>query len=327
MQALKTFAEWGNKCYFAPLMQFKMPLLNVSKISKQRVGSFQLKEISLVLEQSQRLALVGETGSGKSTMLKIIAGLEEPNTGKVELNGTVVKGPSETLVAGHPQIAYLPQYFELQKFLRVEQVLEYSNHLSATQARNLFRYCRINHLLARKTDELSGGERQRIALCWLLISKPQVLLLDEPFSNLDRIMKQTLKEVLADVEQKLSLTIILVSHDPLDTLPWAHWMMVLKNGKLVQQGVPSKLYERPKNEYVAAMLGDYSVHGKSKAITRPEDWRIEKNKNGNATVTAIQLMGCYHVVQVKKGSDSIHVYAKGTKFKIGDKVKLTLTQP
>lgn len=301
-----------------------MPLLDINKISKKGVGTFQLKDVSLALEPGQRLALVGETGSGKSTVMKIIAGLEDADAGAVALDGEPVKGPTGVLVAGHPRIAYLPQYFELQKFLRVEQVLEYSNHLSATQANNLFRYCKINHLLNRKTDELSGGERQRIALCRLLISNPRLLLLDEPFSNLDRIMKQILKDVLSEIEQQLKITIILVSHDPQDTLAWADWMLVLKNGKVIQQGAPADLYRNPKNEYVAALLGDYSVSGKNKHITRPEDWKIEKNKNGNGRVEAIALMGSYHLVRVKKGSDTIAVYSQNPKLKMGDTVKLEL---
>ncbi|MFM7852337.1 MAG: ABC transporter ATP-binding protein, partial [Flammeovirgaceae bacterium] len=285
-------------------------LLRVNKVSKQGLGGFHLKEISMSLEQGERLAVVGETGSGKSTLLKIIAGLADANAGTVEVNDELVKGPSQVLVAGHPRVAYLPQYFELQKFLRVEQVLEYSNQLSSTQARNLFRYCRIHHLLTRKTDELSGGERQRIALCRLLISKPQLLLLDEPFSNLDRMMKQTLKDALAEIEQKLSITVILVSHDPADTLPWADRLLVIKNGKILQKGSPADVYQNPKNQYVAAMLGDYSTHGKSKTIMRPEDWTIEKNKKGNATIEHILFLGSYWLIRAKKGNDSILVYVQ-----------------
>jgi ABC-type sulfate/molybdate transport systems ATPase subunit len=299
-------------------------MLEVNSVSKKGLGNFQLKNVSFLLSKGQRIALAGETGSGKSTLLKIIAGLEDADGGTVALNSEQVKGPSQTLVAGHSQIAYLPQYFELPKFLRVEQVLEYSNHLSETQAANLFRYCRINHLLTRKTNELSGGERQRIALCRLLISKPALLLLDEPFSNLDRIMKQTLKDVLADIENRLSITIILVSHDPADTLPWADWMMVLKNGKVIQSGLPKQIYQQPKNEYVAALLGDYSVHGKKKTITRPEHWRIEKNKKGNGLVVNIQWMGNYFLIQVKKGSDLILVYSQSPHLKVGDKVNIQL---
>ncbi|MFN9862266.1 MAG: TOBE domain-containing protein, partial [Bacteroidota bacterium] len=84
------------------------------------------------------------------------------------------------------------------------------------------------------------------------------------------------------------------------------------------------LYRNPKNEYVAALLGDYSVSGKNKHITRPEDWKIEKNKNGNGRVEAIALMGSYHLVHVKMGSDTIAVYSQNPKLKMGDTVKLEL---
>ena len=147
-----------------------MKFLTVSDISKKGLGNFKLQAITFSQRKNQKIAIAGETGSGKSTLLKIIAGMEQADSGEVLFKEQRVKGPEENLVPGHQGIAYLSQDFELPKFLRVEQVLAYSNNLSKEEANNLFAVCEISHLLGRKTDELSGGERQRIALAKLLIT-------------------------------------------------------------------------------------------------------------------------------------------------------------
>ncbi|HEY8968242.1 MAG TPA: ATP-binding cassette domain-containing protein, partial [Puia sp.] len=146
-----------------------------------------LGDVRMVLSKGWRMAVAGETGSGKTSLLKTIAGLMPG--GRVFFEGQRVLGPLEKLIPGHPGIAYLSQQFELPQHLRIEQVLEYANELPEEEAQELFRVCQIDHLMKRKTHQLSGGERQRIALAKLLIAAPRLLLLDEPFSNLDMIHK------------------------------------------------------------------------------------------------------------------------------------------
>ena len=218
-----------------------------------------LKKIDFTLRKSRRLAVVGETGSGKSNLLKIIGGLATPAEGTVWFEGRRVLGPLERLIPGEPGIAYLSQHFELWHNYHVEEVLSYANDLSPEEAAELYRLCHIDHLLQRRTDQLSGGERQRIALARLLVHPPRLLLLDEPFSNLDMIHKRILKKVIADSGVRFGITCILVSHDPHDILPWAHELLVLRDGKLIQQGSPLEVYSRPINEYTAALLGDYTT--------------------------------------------------------------------
>jgi len=228
-----------------------------------------LENIKFTLQKNQRLAIAGETGSGKSTLLKIIAGLAAPkpaaaNTplarqGAVFLEGEKVLPPQERLIPGQPGIAYLSQHFELWHNYRVAEVLDYNNDLESADAATLYHLCHIDHLLGRRTDQLSGGERQRIALARLLVRPPRLLLLDEPFSNLDMIHKRTLKTVLKNIAAKFNITTILVSHDPYDTLTWADKIIVLKDSRIAQQGPPREVYEKPINEYVAGILGDYTL--------------------------------------------------------------------
>jgi ABC-type sulfate/molybdate transport systems ATPase subunit len=199
-----------------------------------------------------------------------------------------VKGPDEKLIPGHPAIAYLPQDFELRNNYRMEELLQYANKLAGEKAGALYEVCRINHLLKRKNDQLSGGEKQRIAIARLLVSSPKLLLLDEPFSNLDMIHKTILKSVIRDIGEQLNITCIMVSHDPLDTLSWADDIIVMKAGKLVQQGTPMQIYQQPVNEYIAGLFGKYNLldeaHAKiflpsqnvpgKKLLVRPEQFRL-----------------------------------------------------
>ncbi|HUB62164.1 MAG TPA: ABC transporter ATP-binding protein, partial [Puia sp.] len=217
-----------------------------------------LGEITFGLSRGQRLAVVGSTGSGKSTLLKVIAGLVQPDAGEVLFEGRRVLGPAETLVPGHPGIAYLSQDFELRNNYRVEEVLSYASELTAGEAAALFRVCRIDHLLGRKTDQVSGGERQRIALARLLVRRPGLLLLDEPYSNLDRVHKEVLQAVIGDILERDSMSCILISHDPPDVLSWADEILVLREGRLVQKAAPERVYRQPPDEYVAGLMGKYN---------------------------------------------------------------------
>src|SRR5215203_1380378 len=144
--------------------------LLVYRITKQQENDFVLRDISFIQQQFQKIAIAGETGSGKTTLLKIIAGLIQPDEGQVVFKNEIVKGPEEQLIPGHPGIAYLSQHFELRNNYRVEEMLNLTLQLEDEQADTIFKVCRINHLLKRKTDQLSGGEKQRVALAGLLIS-------------------------------------------------------------------------------------------------------------------------------------------------------------
>jgi ABC-type sulfate/molybdate transport systems ATPase subunit len=316
-----------------------MSLLTVSDISRKDQGGFELKNVSFTQRKYQKIAVAGETGSGKSTLLKIIAGLEQPDSGEVLFENERIKGPAESLVPGHPNIVYLSQNFELPKFLRVEQVLSYTNTLSGDDADTLYKVCQIDHLLKRRTDELSGGERQRIAIARLLISSPAMILLDEPFTHLDMVHKNTLKSVIRDIGDQLKISCILVSHDPGDTLSWAEKILVMKEGKVVQTGSPEKVYREPANEYVAGLFGRYNVlesssakffYGKritsqkKKLIVRPEDFKLvpRKVKSIPGKVVHVSFRGNCYELEVRCGDITIVVQTDKNTIKSGSRVNV-----
>jgi iron(III) transport system ATP-binding protein len=301
-----------------------MSFLQINGLTKQGKKDLVLNHISFTLPQFHRLAIAGETGSGKSTLLKIIAGLVQADTGTVILDGERILGPAEKLVPGHASIAYLSQHFELPHSLRVEQALAYANALSEENAALIYQVCRIDHLLQRRTDELSGGERQRIAIARLLIASPRLLLLDEPYSNLDMVRKSTLKEVIRDVGHQLGISCILVSHDPDDTLPWADEIIIMKGGEVVQKGSPQDVYLRPINEYAAGLLGKFSVlNGEDasdgKRFVRPEGFEITKNGQLSGNVLNSLFMGSHFELEVS-WKDEIIIVRSFTSYPNGETI-------
>jgi ABC-type sugar transport system ATPase subunit len=306
----------------------RMDFLEVLAIRKETV----LPGISLQQRRFQKLAITGESGSGKSTLLKVIAGYLQPDGGEVRFEGKRVRGPEEKLVMGHPGIAYLSQHFELWNNYRVEEILSYNNQLTDQEASALFEICRIDTLLQRKTDQVSGGERQRIALAKLLLTSPRLLLLDEPFSNLDLIHKGVLKSVIDDIAERLQITCLLVSHDPTDTLPWADWVIVMREGRIIQQGSPETVYRQPVDEYTAGIFGPYSlleISGGKTILVRPEDLYIPEKADTapvwEGRVEKVRFMGSAYELQVLVGRQLLLVRQKTTQVQPGDSIRISLT--
>lgn len=314
-------------------------MLTINNISKT-LGDFKLGSISFEQQPFQKIAITGESGSGKSTLLKIIGGLLDADLGEIHFEGKRVTGPAYNLVPGHKGIAYLSQHFELRNHYRMEELLEYANELSDDEAKDLYELCRISHLMKRRTDGLSGGEKQRIALAKILVSSPHLLLLDEPFSNLDLPNKTILKQILQELHQYKKVSCILTSHDPTDTLPWADTMMVMQHGRVIQQGNPTEVYAKPINEYVAGTQGNYNLltgdkfsallpdlKGRlfKKAIIRPEYIGITKNSKGiQATISDISFGGHYTIIHLNVGAHTIVAYTLPNSHKIGDTVFVTI---
>ena len=240
-----------------------MGFLEVSHISKKHGNNVVVEDLSFSQARFQKLAIAGETGSGKSTLLKMIAGLIQPDDGLIRFNDKHVLGPDFRLVPGHPDIAYLSQHFELRNSYRVEELLSYANKLTDEMANAIFEVCMINHLVKRKTDQLSGGERQRIAIAKLLIGSPKLLILDEPYSNLDLIHKNILKNIIREIGNSLQITCLMVSHDPSDLLPWADEIILMKSGIIVQQGKPEQVYRHPSSAYGETFIScpqNFQIH-------------------------------------------------------------------
>lgn len=290
-----------------------MTLLTVDHLSGLNEGKTTVQDISFTQEPFEKIAIAGETGAGKSSLLKMIAGLMQPASGQILLHNERVKGPDEQLIAGHKKIAYLSQHFELRNNYKVYEWLDMANLLEKAEAEKIYSICRIDHLLNRWTDELSGGEKQRIALARLLGTSPELLLLDEPFSNLDMLHKQQMKTVIHELGEQMKISCILVSHDAPDILSWADTVFFMRNGEIVQSGSAEELYNRPADEYCAALLGAYNLIdtslipfldrkniGNKKMFCRPEQVRLSNADTAEikGIVKKILYWGSYYTIDV-----------------------------
>ncbi len=313
-----------------------MAWLNLVDVSKKGIDNYTVKDVSFTQDTFQNLAIAGETGSGKSTLLKMIAGLVQPDSGEIFFRGAKVLGPDEKLIPGHEGIAYLSQHFELRNNYRVGEELEAVNQLSDDLATDIYEICRIRHLLNRKTTALSGGERQRVVLAKQLVTFPKLLLLDEPYSNLDGIHKNITRSVIRDISAKLNITCIMVLHDAPDLLSWADRILVLKDGEMIQVGSPQQIYYQPVNEYCAALFGDYTLLNPQhpaidittghfidgKLLCRPEQFSIEMSAEGNAVVDEILFAGSYYTIVLQSENELIRARTTQRTFDEGDRVKL-----
>jgi ABC-type sulfate/molybdate transport systems ATPase subunit len=224
----------------------------------------------------------------------------------------------------------------------VRDILDKANNLSEEEASIIYKACRVDHLLSRKEEQLSGGEKQRIALARLLVAAPALLLLDEPFSNLDTHHKNILKSVLRELSDTLEITCIIVSHDPLDILSWADEIIVLKDGSIVQRGTPPELYKQPVDEYTASLFGKYSVLAPSLAkafsmvtdiemnrinsFIRPEAFSIVHNEQEGVKGEVIEVlfMGAYYEVQVLIAGQPVFIHVQKDSIMKGDTIYVSL---
>lgn len=315
-----------------------MALLEVQQISKQLQGGLLIDQVSFVQKALQKIAIAGESGAGKTTLLKMISGHAQPDSGTILFNGNRVTGPEEKLLAGHKEIGYLSQEHDLLHNYKVEDLVWFGNNLPDEEAATLFEICRITDLMKRKTNQLSGGEQQRIALCMLLIKSPKMLILDEPFSNLDPIHTDILKAVLEDITERLQITCLLTSHDPNDTLSWADEIIVMKRGKIIQQATPEVIYHQPVNEYVAGMFGRYNLltpeqaalfgieaNGKNVMI-RPEDFIINATSENSVKgiIQKLSFWGSFYEVDVSIGEFRIIMRVEKNKYTVGKEVYINI---
>jgi ABC-type sugar transport system ATPase subunit len=223
-----------------------------------------VSEINLSIQKGNFVSIVGESGSGKSTLLKIIYGLLAPDSGEVFFKGRHLEGPLEKLIPGHDSMKMLSQDFNLNIYARVYENIEsmLSNEDlkgKKQKAIDMMKLLGIEHLANKKIVELSGGEQQRVALARAIITEPEVLLLDEPFSQLDALLKTQFRADLKHLCDHLGITIIMVSHDPVDGLTLANEIIILKDGKLIESGRPQDLYANPLHIYTAKLLGNAFV--------------------------------------------------------------------
>jgi multiple sugar transport system ATP-binding protein len=263
-----------------------MANIELRNITKKYGNDAALNNLNLEIPDGQFFVLLGETGAGKTTTLRIVSGLETPTEGQVFINDIDVTAWG----AAERDVALVLQQYSLYPRYTVRQNLEFplKSKIRLTQQsdidRNVAKVAKtlhIEHLLERKTDRLSGGEMQRVSIGRAIVRNPNVFLMDEPLSALDAKLREVLRQELKDLQMNLGETFLFVTHDQVEAMSMGDRMGVLNEGTLVQVGTPHDIYDNPYNTFVARSVGSPAINlldGKlsdGKAIVIPETFELQ----------------------------------------------------
>ena len=229
-----------------------------------------LKSIDLQIEPGEFFVLLGPSGCGKSTMLNLIAGLEKPSSGELFFDDDLIANAAGKFLGPFERdISMVFQSYALYPHMTVEQNIAFpltnlpkvpsAEEISA-KVKDAALQLQIDHLLDRKPAELSGGQRQRVAIGRAIVRNPRVCLMDEPLSNLDAKLRNEMRAHLKELQQRIGVTTIYVTHDQLEAMTLGHRIAVLNNGFIQQIGTPVEIYRRPINEFVARFIGSPTMN-------------------------------------------------------------------
>jgi iron(III) transport system ATP-binding protein len=239
-----------------------MSSLTVSELWKGYAGTPVLQGVSLEVPAGSLTAVLGLSGCGKTTLLRVIAGFERAERGALTLAGRTLDDGRTYLAPEKRSIGYVPQEGALFPHLSVEQNVGFGlarRERRGAAVAELLEMVGITQLARRLPHELSGGEQQRVALARALARRPQALLLDEPFSSLDASLRTQVREEVHALLREQGVTTVLVTHDQEEALSLADSVAVLRDGTIIQHGAPAELYERPRDERLARFLGAVNV--------------------------------------------------------------------
>jgi ABC-type sugar transport system ATPase subunit len=258
-------------------------MLKVENLSYAYSQDFKLGPIDFNLDKAEILSVLGKSGSGKSTLLSLIKGLKDADSGLIKLGLETVKGPAFNLVPGHKDIKLMTQQNSLFPNISIDEniayeIRAYSKEFQKERVYYLAKNLGLEQQLNKLPRELSGGEIQRVMLGKALADSPKILLLDEPFANLDKKSKYKAITLLQKVLKKDKISCIWVTHELEDAYAFSDRIMLMEHGKVLSIAPPLDLYLKPKNQKVAALSGDYFLWqdektGKSRII-RPNQIRI-----------------------------------------------------
>ncbi len=278
-----------------------------------------VREVTLDIERGELMAVLGPSGCGKTTLLRLIAGFEAPDAGCVNVGDEVVPGPARQVPPETRRVGMVLQDYALFPHLTVEANVGFglarrSRDEREALTRRTLELVGLQHKTRCHPYELSGGERQRVALARALAPEPQLVLLDEPFSSLDASLRAGLRREVELILRDAEATALLVTHDQEEALSLADRLAVMREGRIVQVGVPEEVYGRPASRWAAQFVGEVNVlagvaragavetelgrfdlrapaDGTVHVAVRPEQFELSARHDGNAEVVAREFRG------------------------------------
>ena len=242
------------------MADISLELKNIKKSFTE--GEAVLDDISLVISQGEFITLLGSSGCGKTTTLRIIAGLEQPDEGSVWLDGREVTG----LEPNQRDVNTVFQNYALFPHMNVAENIGYGLKLKKVpkaeikkKVSRMLELVQLEGYEKRKPSELSGGQKQRVAIARALVNNPKVLLLDEPLGALDLQLRRAMQIELKHLQKKLGITFIYITHDQEEAINMSDRIAVMKGGRIEQMGTPDEIYNHPKTSYVATFVGNANI--------------------------------------------------------------------
>lgn len=304
-----------------------------------------VKNLSLQVEKGSFTTLLGPSGCGKTTLLRLISGFIEPAEGSIKINGIDQKG----IEPNNRKVGMVFQDYALFPHLTVEQNLLFGlklqkKSMSSKELQGIIqktaRVLGIANLLERFPHELSGGQQQRVALGRAIVLEPEILLMDEPLSSLDAKLRTQVREELQEIQSRLGITTIYVTHDQEEALSLSDTIAVLDHGKLLQKGTPRDIYFFPKNAFVADFIGraNFLNINNEQVIVRPEWITLQKTikedcilktNEFSGTIISCSFLGAITTYRIRLSTDTSKVvivdeYTNDCILNTGDFVKLSV---
>ncbi len=295
------------------------PAIRCTALTRRFGDVAALDGFDLVAPEGSVVSVLGPSGSGKTTALRVIAGFEDPDSGTVEVGGRIVAGSGRSTPPEHRRVGMVFQHFALFPHLDVAGNVGYGLRRTGRRARRVAEILEMVGLpdaAERMPHELSGGEQQRVALARALAPDPEVILLDEPFSNLDAPRRDRVRREMHAILVEARTTAVFVTHDQEEALAMSDEVAVMRAGRVVQQGNPTEVYLRPVDRWVARFLGDAEfldgtvsrpgvvdtplgrfaiardgVSGPVDVMIRPESVRLTADPSGDSLVVSREFFG------------------------------------
>lgn len=258
------------------------PLVLLSGISKSFDGKEVISELDLTINNGEFLTLLGPSGCGKTTVLRLIAGLETVDSGLIMLdNQDITHVPAE-----NRYVNTVFQSYALFPHMTVFENVAFGLRMQKTPAADItprvleaLRMVQLEEFAQRKPHQLSGGQQQRVAIARAVVNKPRLLLLDESLSALDYKLRKQMQNELKALQRKLGITFVFVTHDQEEALTMSDRIVVMRDGRIEQDGTPREIYEEPKNLFVAGFIGEINMFNAT-VIERLDEQRVRANVEG-----------------------------------------------
>jgi iron(III) transport system ATP-binding protein len=292
-------------------------MIRLDRVTKRFGDTVAVDEAELTVERGEFLALLGPSGCGKTTLLRLIAGFEEPDAGRVQIEGEVVAGDGAWTPPDRRHVGMVFQDYALFPHLTVAANVGFglARHERSARVGEVLEVVGLAGLGGRYPHELSGGQQQRVALARAVAPAPSTVLLDEPWSNIDPLLRCTMRDELASILRRVGVTVVLVTHEREEALSIADRIVLMQAGRIVQAGVPEHVYYAPATRWAAEFVGaanflpgriagglvetalgafpvlNANGHASVEVLVRPELLELEPDPSGPGEVVAREFRG------------------------------------